>query len=141
MSTKPMKRMLLFDVEACGVVVTTHENLGNVCWITQLVVCREFRRKGIATKLIKVAFDSDYFPVCGLVTSHPYTIRALEKATSSICNRTSIEKHSNELIRNSSLPYIDHNMIVDGHGSINTRFDIDHTVPLQIIQKEKKSSR
>lgn len=158
MTIKLIKHLLLFDEEACGVVVasegdplnvigqafyykfSTH-NLGNVCWITQLVTCRQFRRKGIATKLVNVALRSDNFNVCGLVTSNPYAIRALERASSSICNRTFIENHSNELIQNSTLPYIDHNMIVDKNVSINTQFYIDHTKVSEIIEKEKKASR
>lgn len=44
-----------------------HETLGTVAMITQLVVHADFRRRGIASKLVKLACqDADF---CGICTS------------------------------------------------------------------------
>ncbi|KAF4990633.1 hypothetical protein FDECE_14298 [Fusarium decemcellulare] len=43
----------------------------NICWVTQLVVHRDFRGKGIASSLLRMAMaDSD--DIYGIMSSHPF---------------------------------------------------------------------
>ena len=56
--------------------------LGTVVWITQLVVNSEFRGRRVATKLMQMAFNPESDVACGMVTSHPHAVRALERAFS-----------------------------------------------------------
>lgn len=57
-------------------------NDGKICiWVTQLVVRKDYRRKGIATKLLQSAWGfSDYF-AWGLATTNAVTIKTLESVT------------------------------------------------------------
>ncbi|XP_023213165.1 uncharacterized protein LOC111615966 [Centruroides sculpturatus] len=159
MSVKLMKKMLLFNSEKCGAAIAksmcessklighafyyefSTKNLGKVCWITQLVTSQLVRHKRIATRLISTILNNGDYNVCGLVTSHPYAIRALERATSSICDRKVIEKYASEVIENCCLPYMEQNAVIDSHGSINTNYHVDHTELLKIIQEERDASR
>ncbi|KAI9091710.1 hypothetical protein DFS34DRAFT_634618 [Phlyctochytrium arcticum] len=53
---------------------------GYAVWITQLVVHSAYRNKEVATHLVTLALSKQ--DVCaGLVSSHPYAVRALERAT------------------------------------------------------------
>jgi GNAT superfamily N-acetyltransferase len=54
---------------------------GTMSWVTQLVVHAEYRKQGIAKRLLFSIWGfSDHF-AWGLVTSSPYAARALEKTT------------------------------------------------------------
>ncbi|XP_067130397.1 uncharacterized protein [Centruroides vittatus] len=161
MRVELMKKMMLFNSEKCGAVIAksmcessklllighafyyefSTENLGKVCWITQLITSRFVRHKRIATRSIRTILSSGDYNVCGLVTSHPYAIQALERATSSICDRKVIEKYASEVIENCRLLYMGQNVVIDSHGIINTDYHVDHAEVLKIIQEERDASR
>lgn len=156
MSRGLMKRLLLFDPDACGAFVASVDKtlighvfyykfstnrLNTVCWITQLVTRRDVRHKGIASSLVKAILASDNFSACGLVSSHPYAIRALEKACACQCDRTSIDKYYKEFMYNSRLPYINSSMTLSISGTVDTEFNVDHGELLKIIEKEKELCR
>jgi len=61
---------------------------GNVSWVTQFVVHREFRNKRIGTTLLFSIWGMTNHFAWGLTTANPYAIRALEKATRRRCNPT-----------------------------------------------------
>jgi 2-polyprenyl-3-methyl-5-hydroxy-6-metoxy-1,4-benzoquinol methylase/ribosomal protein S18 acetylase RimI-like enzyme len=52
-----------------------------ISWITQLVVHEEYRQHGIAKKLIFSFWGFSNHYAWGIMSSNPYAIRALEKAT------------------------------------------------------------
>lgn len=61
-------RMLAGHAFACFYVDEEYGKL--VCWITQLVVHRDYRRRGLATGLLSQLKNRDYH-VYGLMSSHP----------------------------------------------------------------------
>lgn len=64
---------------AFGVRVDTPD--GVVDWVTQLVVHTEHRRRGVAKGLLFTFWGFSNHLAWGLVTSNPYTVRALERIT------------------------------------------------------------
>jgi GNAT superfamily N-acetyltransferase len=54
----------------------------NICWVTQLVVHREYRKRGLATGLLnEIRLDAD--DVYGVMSSHPAACLAAAKAFAS----------------------------------------------------------
>jgi hypothetical protein len=51
----------------------------NVCWITQLVVHRDYRERGLATCMLN-QLRQDEDDICGVMSSHPATCLATAKA-------------------------------------------------------------
>ncbi len=100
---------------ACFVIVQ------DLCWITQLVVRKEYRRKGYATSLIKAIATTYACSMFGIVSSNPYSLRALQKAipgsTPQVCTM--------EMLKASGIPYL---MDATDLSStqVNTHFDIQH---------------
>lgn len=102
LSPERLAKLCLFD-EDCFLVRAVNEKnevLGHafgrrfphqnesVVWITQLVVRRDSRERGIATGMIAMVKG----PICGLISSNPYAIFALERATGKVCSRELISK-------------------------------------------------
>ena len=54
---------------------------GIVTWITQLVVHRDYRNKGIAKNILLSVWGFSDHKAWGIVSANPYAIRALEKVT------------------------------------------------------------
>jgi len=125
-STRKLKLDYLFDPKTCGLVVAKDSIEGGlvgqalyvkyrpysmdkeVIWITQLVVREEHRHKGVATALIRkclMDYRDDVW-ACGLVSCHPYAVKALETATKSRCNRSLSAQHAQGLIQSSGIPYV-----------------------------------
>ncbi|EFJ38393.1 hypothetical protein SELMODRAFT_437314 [Selaginella moellendorffii] len=82
---------------------------GDVVWIIQLVR----------------ALDGPSDVAAGLVSSHPYAIRALESATNTRVDPSFLTQHAVGIIRSSQVPYI-HKREITGF-RINTEFFVDHT--------------
>jgi GNAT superfamily N-acetyltransferase len=57
----------------------------NVCWITQLVVSQDYRRRGLARSLLTLLRreDDDMF---GIMSSHPFACLAAVRAFGSMCS-------------------------------------------------------
>lgn len=74
----------------------TPHRLGEVCWITQLVVSAAHRRKGIASMLLRFIRDQRTFHAMGLVSSHPAACIALSElgGTVPICVNVSVTSDS-----------------------------------------------
>lgn len=150
MGIKTMKENMLFN-DQCGIVIAKLHNeivgycfyskfidiqIGKNCWITQLVVVdKNKRHQGIAKNVIHKAFDIDC-NVCGLVSSHPYAIRSLEKATGYLCEPNIIELIIPNLLNNNPIPYIQNKIVTKT--IINTEFFVDHTNILNIIEDDDK---
>lgn len=153
-----LREQLLFDDDTCFLVTATLHNelVGHafgcqfwypsgqsrhrVTWITQLVVSSVHRGKGIGSQLCchSWATGSDF--ACGLVTSHPYAVRALERATGRLCcSRTIVMEHGKALVRESGIPYVQGCEVIlpeSGGCLINTVFFVDHTDVNQLITQQ-----
>ncbi|KAL6761127.1 hypothetical protein V8C86DRAFT_2543878 [Haematococcus lacustris] len=102
---------------------------GKVSWITQLVVHSDYRHRGVAKKLCRMAWPVEQFYAVGLVTSHPYAVRALERATQRTCNRATIMPVARELLSQCNIPYVLDKALCfeEGRCLIDTQFFVDHT--------------
>jgi len=76
---------------------------GNVSWITQMVVHKGYRRRGIGSRLCSAVWKLKSI-VIGLVSPHPYAIRALEKATNRTCDPLMISNYAIALIADANIP-------------------------------------
>jgi hypothetical protein len=79
---------------------------GKVSWITQLVVHSDYRQRGVAKKLCRLAWAVDHYYAAGLVTSHPYAVRALERATQRSCDRATSMHAAHEIVACCTVPYV-----------------------------------
>ncbi len=107
------------------------KDFGTISWVTQLVVHSDYRNKGIAKNILFSiwCFSSD--TAWGIVSSNPYAIRALEKATRRRAIPSRIKRNSKRLknIGKEYVPYIDDDSeieICDTTSAINTNFFVDH---------------
>jgi GNAT superfamily N-acetyltransferase len=146
MSPSKMKSNLLCN-NTCYVVMCTLEEktLGHafcctvteVCWITQLVVSSNHRHLGIGQQLISHALGSKW-KVAGLVTSHPWAVRALEKATRLDCDPILIRKYASLFLALSKIPYLHTAKFVWNEKMcvVNTHFLVDHREIERALAKE-----
>jgi GNAT superfamily N-acetyltransferase len=144
LSASRLQEQCLFDANCCLSLATTsdgstvghafavkfqHDGVGCVSWITQLVVHSDFRSHGVASKLCQMAWDVSAVDGCGIVTSHPHAIRALEKATRRRC-KPGMLNLARSLIAASHIPYLqDKTILCSPPGSmcqIDTGFFVDH---------------
>lgn len=107
-----------------------YPNIGTMTWIVQLVVNREYRKQGIASKLLKSiwGFSNDY--AWGLATANPCTVKTLESATMRKCVPAFIEKHLDEIsMIGKDIGFVeDGSFEVSKHSSqINSHFDVDNS--------------
>lgn len=110
-----------------------------ITWILQLVVDKKYRGKKIGTKLIHSIFGlSDSF-ACGLYTSNPMTIKALEDAT---FRHVDVRKITNklEMIRDAAYDLFEDTEWIDQYrdGIVNTKFEVDHSAIKKNINKVYK---
>ncbi|GLC38903.1 hypothetical protein PLESTM_000794300 [Pleodorina starrii] len=140
----------LFNTETCDLVVAKigdelighvfvtkfeYPGHGSVCWITQVVVSASHRSHGIGSRLCRIAWSSctnDF--ACGLVSSHPHAVRALECATERLCDLDAITEHAAGLIEASDIPYMQNRRVVQH--TVDTQFYVDHTEVNQLIKKQ-----
>jgi len=156
MSPKKFRDTLLFDPKTCGICIACidgklvghavyckfiDQKYGKVCWITQLVVDSAHRHIGIATNLIHMSYESTC-DTCGLCSSHPYAIKALQRASKSVCDCVPDHNSLLHLINNIPIPYIKGCPLVSGKCClIDTKFHIDHSYVTQLIEDEKADSK
>jgi hypothetical protein len=110
-----------------------------VNWITQLCIHKNHRNHGIATSLCRHVHNSKDF-ACGIVSSHPYAIKALEKATGKQCDLKLINKHAKDFIEFSKIPYVQEKKlkININMSLIDTQFFVNHNKLLEILKKDNK---
>lgn len=109
---------------------------GKVVWITQLVIDDKYRNMNIAQTLILSCMGTEAKAV-GLCTSHPYAVKALEKATKCKVDPDMVIKYAKELIAKSNIPYLKGATLkcINDACLIDTKFDVDHT-EINAILKE-----
>ena len=96
-------------------------------WVTQLVVKEEYRHQGIATQLVTRSWTKDVISG-GLVSSNPYAVRALERASQRKCTPHLMAQCAEELVQNSQIPYVQNCelVITNSKSIISTKFYVDH---------------
>ncbi|KAI6194888.1 N-acetyltransferase domain-containing protein [Aphelenchoides besseyi] len=101
---------------------------GYAVWITQLVVRKDMRHKGLATELVARAWKKDAM-AWGLMTSHPYSVRALESARQLKCDPQLISLYAKDLIKASGIPFFQECKIstAENRSVIHSKFFVDHT--------------
>lgn len=123
------------DNRLIGYSIATIEkakNYGLIAWVTQLVVHKEYRHKGIGKNLLFSIWRFSNNFAWGILTSSPYAIRALEKATRRRCVPKRIKKNSRMLINFGikNVSYLGEGMdikISDADAMVNTCFYADHS--------------
>mmetsp|Transcript_14626 Transcript_14626/g.31873 ORF Transcript_14626/g.31873 Transcript_14626/m.31873 type:complete len:222 (+) Transcript_14626:115-780(+) len=114
---------------------TTFPYQGNfVTWITQLCVHTDHRSRGIASRLCRLSWDIRSNFACGLVSSHPHAVRALERATQLRCDPELSMRHASGLVEACEVPYVRGcAMSSSGACAINTSYFVDHTCVNQLV--------
>jgi len=123
----------------------TYDNK-TVCWVTQLVVHRDYRERGLAMGLLNQLRDAND-DIYGLMTSHPAACLAAAKAFGTFINTVQldfIKEHAEEITKASPIRYVRDAKLrgslfnpVDASGlvsSVDTGFWIDHTEPLKALE-------
>ncbi|MDR2755756.1 MAG: methyltransferase domain-containing protein [Planctomycetaceae bacterium] len=121
--------------ELIGYAIAVRFNIpkyGNVSWVTQLVVHTNYRKQDVAKSILYSiwGFSDDF--AWGVVSSNPYAVRALEKATRRRCDPSIIKMHEKKLldIGGNLVSYIHTNIeksIDNNCSKINTEFFVDHS--------------
>lgn len=101
-----------------------------ISWITQLVVHQDYRKIGIGKTLLFSfwGFSNDY--AWGIMSSNPYAIRALEKATYRRVDLSIMKKKENTITKFGieNVSYLDENsefVINSKNSKVNTKFPSD----------------
>lgn len=115
-----------------------------VCWITQLVVHRDYRERGFAVGLLNVLKEDD--DIYGLVSSHPAACVAAARAFGSIISNVNldfIKKNAKGIMESSPVSYVRDAQLhgslfnareTDGSvSSVDTNYYVDHTEPLEAL--------
>ncbi|KAJ5965258.1 Acyl-CoA N-acyltransferase [Penicillium waksmanii] len=121
-----------------------HQQL-NVCWITQLVINRNFRNLGLAKALLNALRErTDH--VYGIMSSHPAACLAAASSFGGAIERISLEfiaQNAENVLSNSPIQYIRDAQLhgsLFGTGSdgmvsgVDTGFFVDHTEPNSALQ-------
>jgi hypothetical protein len=124
-----------FAGHAFGKRFTMRDNRQGV-WITQLVVDSNHRHQNLAKKLIYQCCCDARVDICGLVTSHPYAVRALERATKRPVIREYVLAEADAICRATGVGYLANSKFHFDLGKtvIRTNFYVDHTEILAILQ-------
>ena len=94
------------------------------------MVREDHRNNGVATGMIQKLWIESNPWACGLVSCHPYAVKALEAATRKKCNKDLSAKHASELIQCSYVPYVQNCGIefTTTTCAIQTHFYIEHSM-------------
>lgn len=107
----------------------SEQGFGIMTWVLQLVVDSNYRRRGIASTLLRSiwGFSDDY--AWGLATTNPCTVKTLESATFRKCKPEIINKHLRAIRAiGADISFVkDASFAVTGSSSqINTQFFVDN---------------
>ncbi len=146
LSAQKLREGYLFDNDQCTLVQVrdpTRKKLlvghaflclfwldeARVSWVTQLCVHTDYRSRGVARRLCYIAWNNDQHYLCGLATSHPHAVRALERATGEKCTRDLAQTWGDYILKKNKIPYLREAKLVldDDQCLIDTRFAVDHS--------------
>jgi len=113
-----------------------------ITWMLQLVVKKEYRGNHIGTKMMQSIWGLSDSYACGLYTSNPMTIRALEEATMRPINVKLITKHF-EKLRDVAYDVMDSTEWLDTYkdGIVNTSFPTNHEDLSSRIERSYRDRR
>eukprot|EP00877_Chromochloris_zofingiensis_P014215 jgi/Chrzof1/9047/Cz03g34050.t1 len=96
------------------------------------------RGKGVAKELCRLAWSVEASFACGMVTSHPCAVRALEAATERPVDPQLVKKHAEQLVVLSRIPYVQNCALdfSDNKCLIDTRYFVDHTEVEEVLAKQ-----
>ena len=118
------------------------EKTGDIIWILQLVVNKEYRGMGIGTKLMHSIWGLSNCYAWGLFTSNPMTIKTLEKATMRKVNQKLIEKKFEKIKAVANDIFDDNSWLkLCPGGTLNTGFSVDHSCIQSKIKKIYKKNQ
>ncbi|XP_024365404.1 uncharacterized protein [Physcomitrium patens] len=110
-SAEKLRSQGLYDVKRCFVVAAIHPatnqvignafctrfyfapGKGDVMWITQLVVHKDWRGIGVGRRLCRLAWDGENTFACGIVSPHPFAVRCLERMAGVPCDLAMTKIH------------------------------------------------
>ncbi|TFK75533.1 hypothetical protein BDN72DRAFT_831793 [Pluteus cervinus] len=123
----------------------------NLCWVTQLVVHKDYRERGLATILLR-SLRTDVDDIYGIMSSHPAACLAAAKSFGRHIEKIPlgfISTDSDAIMKASPIPYIkdaklcgtlfkpeDTIGLVSG---VNTSFFIDHEAPLEALRSIRET--
>jgi 2-polyprenyl-3-methyl-5-hydroxy-6-metoxy-1,4-benzoquinol methylase/GNAT superfamily N-acetyltransferase len=121
-----------------AVQVKSSELGGIITWVTQLVIHREHRKKGVGRSLLYTVLGFSSHCAWGLLSSSPYAVRALEKATRRRCVPARIQKSKAQIMEVGleHVLYIDQNteVKIDAENSkVDTKFWVDTSESQRMI--------
>ncbi len=95
------------------------------------------RHRGVASTLCSSVWKPSV-TAWGLVTSHPYAVHALERATGRRCDPLEIKNYASNLVKQSGIPYVQNcQLLCNNHQSvIQSQFFVDHSEIQQLLAKE-----
>ncbi|KAI9748900.1 MAG: hypothetical protein M4579_007077 [Chaenotheca gracillima] len=124
-------------------------NNQTVCWITQLVVHRDYRERGLAVGLLNELKGND--DMYGLVSSHPAACVAAARVFGSTINAVRldfIQDHAQGIMESSPISYVRdaklHGSLFnpeDTDGSVScvdTNFFVNHSEPLEALSSVRE---
>ena len=107
-----------------------------ITWILQLVVDKSYRGNNIGTKLLHSIFGLSDSYACGLFTSNPMTIKALENATFRHVDVNRINRNISVVKEAAYDIFDDTDWIENYHdGAVYTDFYVDHSLLDSNIKK------
>ena len=113
---------------------------GWISWVTQLVVHKDHRNRGVGKRLLFSIWGFSTHFAWGIISANPYAIRALEKATRRRCSPKRISQNHRKLHRlgAENIPYVkpDTQLEITADACrINTRFFVDHSTLLEKLER------
>ncbi|KAI1127346.1 hypothetical protein F5Y10DRAFT_242837 [Nemania abortiva] len=118
-----------------------------ICWITQLVVKKDYREQGLAGCLLN-ALREDTDDVYGIISSHPAALLAAARAYGTTIERVSLDfiaENAGSIMKASPISYVrdsglrgtlfdekDCTGLVSG---VDTKFLVDHDEPLEALER------
>ncbi|KAI0732576.1 hypothetical protein C8Q72DRAFT_882239 [Fomitopsis betulina] len=128
-----------------------------VGWITQLVVHKSYRRRGIAIALLHNLLVSDAFravSILGVASSHPATCAAVARLAKTSMGKLDLDfirTHASDVLAQTPIRYLrgaelHGSLFGDEHpagavSSVYTKFFIDHEEPLDALQTFKDADQ
>lgn len=120
-----------------------------ICWITQLCVSPEYRRRGLATQILRRLREAENDWCFGILSSSPAAIMAALRAYCRGIEEVSfdvVREHGADIMAASPVKYVREAKLKGSvfgieDGTVccaDTNFWVDHTEPLDILAEVKK---
>lgn len=118
-----------------------HDNK-TMTWVVQLVVDKDYRELGIASKLLHSIWGFSNDDAWGLATSNPFTVKTLEASTFRKANPVDILNHLSEIKElGDFVKFVKEYKVNDVQSVVYSDFFVDHSDVEKNIQKAFGSSQ